>query len=31
MSSVTDFVERYKREIIAKLLPGLQKDGYNEA
>ncbi|KAK1924402.1 PI31 proteasome regulator N-terminal-domain-containing protein [Papiliotrema laurentii] len=25
------FIERYKREIIAKLLPGLQKEGYTES
>ena len=29
--SVTDFVNKYKRDVLAKLLPGLQKEGYTES
>ena len=29
-TSVTRFIDQYKRDIIAKLIPGLQVDGYSE-
>jgi len=31
IQSVKSFVEQYKVQIIGKLLPGLQKEGYTEA
>ena len=29
--SVKEFIEKYKREVISKLLPGLQVPGYTES
>jgi proteasome inhibitor subunit 1 (PI31) len=29
--SVKDFIEKYKREVISKILPGLQVPGYTES
>jgi hypothetical protein len=30
MDSVEAFIDQYKRDVIAKILPGLRKAGYNE-
>ncbi|RXK40086.1 hypothetical protein M231_02543 [Tremella mesenterica] len=30
IASVKDFIDKYKKDVIARILPGLQKDGYSD-